>query len=229
MSDASCVSALSLLPENIGRESLLQAVVPFTMVARKRLEFLYDSAETIDQERIPGNIVQCGVCNGGSAAVAGHRVRERHLFDRKLFLFDSFKGLPPASEADGVRAQSFTGQCSGNQQSVELALRIANIDRSHVEIFPGWFAETFPHARTGQIALLVIDADWYDSVKLVLHTFYDAVAPGGIIYIDDYGYWEGCRKATDEFFAERHIEVPLLAIDDTGHAFRKPPRPTTYT
>lgn len=207
-----------VLPEQVRREALLQRIVPFTMVARKRLEFLYDAAQEINRNATAGDIVQCGVCNGGSAAVAGHGVRE----GRMLHLFDSFCGLPTPSPLDGPKAESFTGLCRGNQVTAKLAMRVAGIEDSRIHIYSGWFKDTFPTAHIGRIAMLVIDADWYDSVQLTLQTFYDAVVPGGIVYIDDYGYWEGCRKATDAFLEREHLRGVLRQIDDTGHFFKKP-------
>lgn len=221
--EASQTAGISaLLPEVLRREAILRAMCPFTMVGRKRLEFLYDAAEQIDREQIDGDIVQCGVCNGGSAVVAGHAVGSGSSPARKLFLFDSFEGLPPPAPEDGEKARGFSGACRGNRHSVELALRIAGVDRSRVHIVPGWFVDTFPFVSIGSIAMLTIDADWYHSVRLSLEKFYDAVSPGGFIYLDDYGYWEGCRKATDEFLALRTIGAQLIAVDDTGHYFRKP-------
>ena len=72
------------------------------------------------------------------------------------------------------------------------------------------------------IAVLHLDGDWYDSVKVCLEHFYDRVSPGGIIQIDDYGHWQGARKAVDEFMATRHITVPLRYLDYTGRQLVKP-------
>jgi len=90
---------------------------------------------------------------------------------------------------------------------------------------PVRFQDTFPSVRTGDIALLHIDADWYESVKLCLERFYDSVQPGGFVVIDDYGHWEGCKKATDEFLRNRSLDVTLTRVDYTGRYFQKPLKP----
>jgi O-methyltransferase len=72
----------------------------------------------------------------------------------------------------------------------------------------------------GLFQLLNIDADWYESVKLCLDTFYDSVVPGGFISLDDYGAWPGCRLAVDEFFRLRALPFPLNPVD-TAHWFQK--------
>ena len=67
-----------------------------------------------------------------------------------------------------------------------------------------------------------MDADWYQSVKLCLETFYDRVASGGYVVFDDYGYWEGCRRAVDEFLSGHAGKLDLVRVDHTGCYFRKP-------
>ena len=73
-----------------------------------------------------------------------------------------------------------------------------------------------------RIALLHIDADWYESVKLVLERLYDRVSPGGFVVLDDYGYWEGCRRAWSEFWAGRGPAAELVDVDGVGAYFQKP-------
>src|SRR5690349_2204862 len=107
--------------------------------------------------------------------------------------------------AGGVTAESYVGQVGGDERRVRAVLMEVNADLGKVRINPGWFRDTFPLVTAKQISLLNIDADWYEPVKLCLETFYDRVVPGGFVSIDDYGYWPGCRKAVDEFFALRNI------------------------
>jgi hypothetical protein len=92
---------------------------------------------------------------------------------------------------------------------------------SRVRIVPGLFQETFRATHIAQIALLNIDADWYESVKLCLETFYDAVAPGGIVSVDDYGLWPGCRQAVDEFIQNRQLAIRMERVDETAGWFQK--------
>ena len=104
---------------------------------------------------------------------------------------------------------------------VEKLLRRTGADLSRVRIVPGLFQDTFPSVRIPQIALLNIDADWYESVKLCLESFYNAVVPHGFISIDDYGAWPGCRRAVDEFFQSRELSVSLQPVDDAAHWLQK--------
>ena len=66
-----------------------------------------------------------------------------------------------------------------------------------------------------------MDGDWYSSTRDILEFLFDSVAAGGRIQVDDYGYWEGCRRALDEFEKERGHSFKLNRIDETGVWFAK--------
>ena len=88
----------------------------------------------------------------------------------------------------------------------------------------GWFQDTVPEHRTriGDIAVLRLDGDWYESTKIPLENFYDSVSPGGFVIIDDYGTCFGSKKATEEFRQQRQLETPLMADGRGGVWFEKP-------
>jgi len=151
----------------------------------------------------------------------------RSPLNRKIWLFDSFEGLPSPSDKDGDEAQTCVWWCHGDLSKVKTICQKLRVPESRVRIVKGWFQDTFPSAQIQDIALLHIDADWYESVKLCLERFYDSVQPGGFVVIDDYGHWEGCRRATDEFLKERSLDVRLVRVDYTGRYFRKPLSPLT--
>jgi O-methyltransferase len=65
-----------------------------------------------------------------------------------------------------------------------------------------------------------LDTDWYESTRHELEHLYPCLSPGGVLIIDDYGYWSGARKAVDEYF---HDSLFLSRIDDTGRMAIKPP------
>ena len=203
---------------------LVRRVKPeYTMVKPQRLRVLYELSQEIDRNNVPGDIVECGVYNGGTAAMMAYPGRA-HKKSRDLWLFDSFEGLPPPTENDGAYEQKnyYEGWCKGEIKKVEEIFRRLALPMERVHIVKGWFQDTFPMARIEPIALLHIDADWYESVKLCLEKFYPHVAAGGYVELDDYGTWEGCRKAVDEYFAAHHIRVELKTRDQVGFYFQKP-------
>jgi len=88
----------------------------------------------------------------------------------------------------------------------------------------GLFAQTLPEYKSqiGEIAFLHADSDWYESTTDIFRTLYDSVIAGGIIQIDDYGYWEGCRQAIHDFESKHQFSFDLQAIDSAGVWFKKP-------
>jgi len=199
---------------------LVYRVRGYTAVFVPRLVALYKLSEEINQRSVPGDIVECGVYNGGSAAIMAS-LCEKSPISRNVWLFDSFEGLPKPSDKDGEEAPAYEGWCHGDLSKVKEVLRKLRIPESRVHIVKGWFQDTFPSAQIRDIAILHIDADWYESVKLCLEKFYDSVQPGGYIILDDYGDWEGCRIATDEFLKKRALDVKLIQVDYTGFYFQK--------
>ncbi len=215
------VSSPSALFDSLQLQWLLWKVRKYTMVQRPRLRTLYHLAREIDRIPISGDIVECGVYNGGSAGMLAFASRHSQP-PRDLWLFDSFEGLPEASAMDGVRARDRRGTCAGDPHKVRQLMHTLGIAQARLHIIKGWFQDTFPTIQIERIALLHIDADWYESVRLCLQWFYDFVEPSGFVVLDDYGHWPGCRAAVDEFVAQRRLDVALIQVDYTGHYFQKP-------
>lgn len=76
-----------------------------------------------------------------------------------------------------------------------------------------------PNVNPERIALLRLDTDWYESTLHELTNLYPKLAVGGILMIDDYGDWQGCKKAVDEYFCKQ--QVFLNRIDATGRLLVK--------
>ena len=199
---------------------ITKIVLPYTLVGPERVHNLFVLAQRVEEEKIPGDVVECGVCNGGTAAILA-RFATRSGLNRTTWLLDSFQGMPETTCEDGDAAKAHIGKEVGDPARVNKVLRDVGANMSRVRIIPGWFQDTFPSVSASQIALLNIDADWYESVKLCLETFYDRVVPGGFISFDDYGHWPGCRKAVDEFFQARELPYKLHQVDYTAHWFQK--------
>lgn len=198
----------------------------YTMIKPPRLGVLWELSRRINYEDIEGAIVECGVWNGGSAALMAAAQGKRKLL-RDIYLFDSFQQLPHPVGKDGEKAHimyeegTLLGGAPGEVSKVRDAFYHLRLSSEHVHIIEGWFENTFPKTPIPKIALFHIDADWYESVKLCLETYYASVVPGGFIVFDDYGSWEGCKKAVDEFMEARAIHELLRTRDGVGYYFRK--------
>jgi hypothetical protein len=161
-----------------------------------------------------GAVVECGTWLGGMAAglvtIGGP--------DRTYHFFDSFAGLPPAGEEDGEEARAWQANTNGpryfNNCTASIDEFMATIKRTNVasdslRVHPGLFHDTFPNLASFPIALLRLDADWYLSIWQCLDKFWDSVLPGGIIILDDYHDWEGCRKAVHDFLSKRRAREAI--------------------
>lgn len=213
----------------------IRRILPYTMVGRTGLLTTYDAADRTERAGIEGCFVECGVARGGSSALMALIARE-HNSSRKSWLFDSFQGLPeqtgedeyqpitdlPRDKSAGVVAP---GYCLGTFEEVEdLLFTRLGLDRDNIFMVKGWFEDTLPEYRdrVGHIAILRIDADWYESTKCCLENLYDNVVTGGYIIIDDYRSVIGCGKAVDEFITSRALNVKLVFDNRGGCHFTKP-------
>lgn len=190
---------------------LVQGLKDYTMGSTEALHLHFHLGRNIADRNIKGDIVECGVYNGGSAAAM---CLGANMEDRKIWLYDSFEGMPPTKDIDGKDAATYVGQCVGDIGKVKEAMAIAGVNDHKYVIRKGWFNQTFKEEGPKTIALLHIDSDWYDSVTSCLDRFYDVVEEGGVILLDDFGHWEGCRNAFFDFVAKRNIK-PL--VERRGH------------
>lgn len=191
-------------------------------------------ARWADQAGLQGAFVECGVWRGGCAGIMGLMAEAS---GRRLWLFDSFEGMPEATKRDiGPQADELArGRREG--RLVPVGTSVATVEevqellhcklglRPTTIVFrKGWFQHTIGPARAevGPVAILRVDGDWYESTKVCLEGLYDNVVEGGFIIIDDYGWFPGCKAAVDDFLAHRKLEVQLIAVDYSCVYFRKP-------
>ena len=205
------------------------------MTSFERCFSLWGLCGDIIARQVPGDFVECGVWRGGSALIMGSVLKKLNQ-TRRLHLFDSFQGLPQPSAEDGERAADYSdgqrdgkmvpvAKCEATIDHVKSALfNDAKLDPSYVEFYEGWFQDTVPVSgnRLSKIAVLRLDGDWYASTQVCLEHLYPRLSSGGIIILDDYYCWDGCKKATDEYRAHHHINAPLIQVDNDCCYWIKP-------
>lgn len=214
------------------RTSLTRQLLPFSMGGRKALENAFDVTALAEKRKIAGGLVECGVAEGGTAAMMALTNRQLGEIPRVKWFFDSYEGLPEptAEDYEGGKTGHFIrplpkGACLGTIEQVgELMFDNLKLPKGEVHLVKGWFQDTVPARRNdvGQIAVLRLDGDWYESTKIPLENFYDNISPGGFVIIDDYATCFGSRKAVDEFRSERGIATPLREDGRGGVWFEKP-------
>ncbi len=196
-------------------------VCSYTYCCNTRLFALYQAIQSIEAQNVLGDIVECGTARGGSAALMGLTLNALNA-NRTLWLFDSFEGIPAPTENDPDRdiAQNYTGDLRGELTEVESLFSRLGI-LPNTRLVKGLFNDTLPEAEVENIALLHIDSDWYDSIMVCLECLYDSISIGGIIQFDDYGYWEGARKAVHDFMNRYDLNDPMIVIDYEGRQWIK--------
>jgi hypothetical protein len=218
----------------------IQIVRKNTMLSKRRLVTLYAQAIYCEQNNIEGDFVECGVWKGGAMGMMALANVNHGLYRRRLHLFDAFKEIcEPDHIFDGERAlkdvQNLSGQKNRDQgrlQSIEgiydsfggagkledskrLLEEKIGYPEEYIKYHVGWFQETMPVKSSSitKIAILRLDGDWYSSTKICIEYLFDKVTLGGLIIIDDYGTYDGCKLAIDEFLEKRKIKPYLSPID----------------
>lgn len=202
-----------------------------TMLPLRRLDQLEAAILDAVHSDIAGDLVEAGVWRGGSTIFMRGILAALDISDRLVWVADSFEGLPLPDPASCPReAQAHDGPVMRSYQ--HLAAGLDEVKRnfaayhlldSQVRFLKGWFADTLPDAGIERIAVLRLDADYYQSTLDVLNSLYDRVSPGGYVIIDDYGEtaWTHCREAIEEFRAARAITAPLIPVDKQCSYWRK--------
>jgi hypothetical protein len=208
-----------------------QACQPYTMTSVERMFALYQATNYVIDQKIPGDFVECGVWRGGSSLMVAQVLQHRGIKDRHLYLYDTFEGMsePTAEDVDfrGQKADQMLEQtqdkketsvwCLANLDDVKLTMSNSSFPAENIHYVEGKVEDTIPvTVPAGAIALLRLDTDWYTSTKHELIHLYPSLSSSGVLIIDDYGHWEGCRKAVDEYFTEQKQSILLQRIDYTG-------------
>jgi O-methyltransferase len=216
---------------------ICDAVRPFTMTSAERVNALVEAVRYIVTSRIEGAIVECGVWKGGSAMAAALMLEELGDRSRDVHLYDTFAGMTAPGEVDvscgGVKAsvqfaqrkiaEDASGWCRSGLDEVRANVFSTGYPREKFHFIEGKVEETIPAHIPGAIALLRLDTDWYESTKHELVHLFPRLTSGGVLIIDDYGHWEGARKAVDEYIAEHAPGIFLSRIDYTGRLAIKMP------
>lgn len=203
---------------------------PYTMTSRERMYALWQAVNHVTASGVEGDIVECGVWRGGSAMLAAMTLAERGDVDRRVWLYDTFEGMPAPGPMDAIGAEGedphaewasrdagdHNEWCHSPLEEVQANMRATGFPLERIEFVAGKVEETIPATSPERIAVLRLDTDWYESTRHELAHLYPRLAPGGVLLIDDYGHWDGARRAVDEFLAESGTQILLARIDQTG-------------
>ena len=201
------------------------------MTSIERMYALYTATRYVIENQVPGDFAECGVWRGGSVLLIAHTLLRLGNTDRTLWLYDTFDGMPPPSAEDiqemsGRSASEILAEHEKSEDdpfwgiapraAVEENLRGTGYPLDRIRFIEGDVQITIPSQAPARIALLRLDTDWYASTRHELQHLYPRIAEDGVLIVDDYGYWRGARKATDEYLGALPSRPLLQRIDYTG-------------
>ncbi|HEY5464284.1 MAG TPA: TylF/MycF/NovP-related O-methyltransferase [Hanamia sp.] len=213
---------------------IFQECQPYTLISLERIDAIVNSIDFLCKNNISGDIVECGVWKGGSVYAAVKTLVLNNSFDRKIYLFDVFEMEAMLSASNElVEDMDFRGNTA--KMLVDKGLLVKDDYKFQIDevrtllestgypleniIFKiGRVENTLPCKEIENIAFLRLDTDWYESTKHELETLYPKLVQKGVLLIDDYGFWQGCRKAVDEYIAENNLQILLHRTDFTGRS-----------
>ena len=226
-------------PIDIPNETIkiYEEVEPYTATSLERVNALLQSVVYITENNIDGEIVECGVWKGGSCMAVAIKLMELEQKTREIWLYDTFEGMTEPTNHDieietGKKGKELLDGIDKNTDKYNMwayapkEVVINNMKKTcyptdNIKYIAGNVEKTLKERKPKKIALLRLDTDWYESTKAELEELYPHVENGGIIIIDDYGHFEGAKRAVDEYF-EKEDNKPLLnRIDYTGRLIVK--------
>jgi hypothetical protein len=220
-----------LLPPDFdaGLAALVERVKPYTVTSPERIFALREAVAYVEKAAIPGAIVECGVWKGGSMLAAALTLLEQGPATRDLYLYDTFEGMsepgPLDVDIEGNTGADLFGRGASDPSAILPSAPLAGVralleatgyPAANLHFVEGDVLQTIPGRVPEQIALLRLDTDWYESTLHELEHLFPLIPDGGVLMIDDYGHWQGARKAVDEYFARNGISLLLNRIDYTG-------------
>jgi hypothetical protein len=197
-----------------------------SMIGSCRIDNIDYCLERIRADNIPGDLIETGVCRGGAVVYMRGYLQAFEMTGRAVWCADSFAGLPKPTHQFDYRYDFSADRypvLAISQEFVEDVFRRYGLLDESVKFLKGWFRDTLPTAPIQKLALLRLDGDLYESTMDALVALYHKVSPGGFIIVDDYGFFEPCRRAIHEFRERHGISEPLVQIDKCGVFWRKSP------
>lgn len=209
---------------------ICEIVKPYTMTSPERVNALINAVQYVEKRGIEGAFVECGVWKGGSSMAMAHALIRMKAQTRDLYLYDTFSGMSTPTDVDisfkGVPAQQkfsktkisddTSSWCLSAIEEVKQNLFRTGYDKEKIHFIKGKVEETIPKTIPREIAILRLDTDWFESTKHELIHLFPLLKKNGVLILDDYGHWEGARKAVDEYISDNNIHILLNRIDYTG-------------
>jgi hypothetical protein len=191
---------------------LADRVRPFTMTSDEKMYALYGALQHVVKMGVLGDVVECGVWRGGSAMLAALTLARLGDTSRTIWLYDTYEGMSEPTRLDvnrfGARASDLLDnldRSAGEQNTWAFATlddvraNMQSTGYPRIRFVKGKVEDTIPGELPERISLLRLDTDWYESTRHELVHLWPRLEQGGVLILDDYGWWDGARRAVDEY------------------------------
>jgi O-methyltransferase len=214
---------------------IIDATESYSMTSRERIVSIVDAVRYCESRGIPGAFAECGVWLGGSVMAMIYALQDLGSNDRDIFLYDTFEGMTQPTEVDTSpvdrTATEWWNEVAGtdhrafphffdadvfNEDIVRRNVLGTGYPAERIHFVRGRVEDTLPELAPDRISFLRLDTDWYESTRHELTHLYPRLSDGGVLIVDDYGHWEGCKLAVDEYFSTEAKPILLNRIDYTG-------------
>ncbi len=207
--------------------AIMREVQPFTLLGPEKLFSLIAAVRHVARHGVKGDIVECGVFRGGAIMAAARTLEGLGVFDRDLYLYDTFSGMTRPAEQDfGLVDEpdplpDFERLQTGADSSDWVRAGLGEVKRNVARVsypaerfvfVPGKVEDTLPGRAPERISILRLDTDWYESTRHEMEHLFPRLSPGGVLIVDDYFNWAGNRRAVDEYLEREGIPLLLIKV-----------------
>ncbi|MBD3164449.1 macrocin O-methyltransferase [Candidatus Woesearchaeota archaeon] len=220
------------LPKDMDRGfvHLYERCKSYTLTSKERMFALYKAVQYVVDSGKKGALVECGVWKGGSAMLMAYSLKAKGDAGRDLYLYDTFTGMTKPTEKDRFAYNNSSTLKIWHSQNkkdhndwayapfkeVRKNMKSTRYPPDKIKYVKGKVEDTLPKTAPSKISLLRLDTDWYESTYHELKYLYPRLVKGGVLIIDDYGFFKGAREPVEQYFSEKNISILLNRIDHSG-------------
>jgi O-methyltransferase len=196
-----------------------------TMVGLRRLENVRDLAQRALDNNIPGDFIETGVWRGGCCILMRGVLAANSVKDRKIYVADSFAGLPPPKPEyksdEGWNFHQYNKDLAVSLEEVKDNFSRYGLLDDQVVFIKGMFSDTLPSLQAGPFSVIRLDGDWYESTYVALEALYPKLSPGGFVILDDVNFLPPVNQAVMDYRSRMGITTPMHEVDWSASWWQK--------
>lgn len=195
-------------------KKLIRNCLKYSMTNFERMWALMQSFHHIRQECLTGDFVECGVWKGGNIILLKKLIQQYNL-KKNIYGFDTFEGMVEPSLYDVNYNNKSAKKMFDDHKRKKIGFAMCGLDEvkkniknyvksNNIYLIKGKVENTLKNKKNlpKKISILRLDTDFYESTKIELEILFPRLVKGGVLIVDDYGFWKGAKKAVDEYFSD---------------------------